>query len=44
MTIFKRCVAGACILVGALFLISVGSDIQLGFGVVLVALGLLNIN
>lgn len=41
-TPFKRIVAVATVLLGVFFLLNSGSDIQLGFGFVLISQGLLN--
>lgn len=43
MKTFKLIIAIASIVVGALFLFNSASDIQLGFGVTLLAIGLLHL-
>jgi hypothetical protein len=40
---FSRFIAGLSVLVGGFFLLSAASDIQLGFGLVLLSQGLMNI-
>jgi len=41
---FSRFVAGLSVIAGILFLLSAASDIQLGFGMVLLAIGLINVS
>lgn len=41
MKLFKKIIAIASVLVGIVFLLASASDIQLGFGVVLISQGLL---
>ena len=41
---FSRFIAGLSTLAGIFFLLSAASDIQLGFGMVLLAIGLINIS
>lgn len=43
MSTLKKIVAIAAIVMGVIFFINGGSDIQLGFGSVLVAMGILNL-
>lgn len=43
MKVFKNIVAIVSVVAGVVFLFNAGSDIQLGFGVVLIITGLLNI-
>lgn len=43
MKLFKRIVAIATVLVGLVFVLNTASDIQLGFGLVLISMGLLNL-
>jgi len=40
---FSRFIAGLSVLAGGFFLLSAASDIQLGFGLVLLSQGLMNI-
>lgn len=43
MKAFKKVVAFLAIVIGGVFLLSIASDIQLGFGLVLLTIGLLNL-
>lgn len=43
MKIYKRIIASVSFLLGLMFLVNLTSDIQLGFGCVLIIMGLLNL-
>lgn len=43
MNTFKKIVAVGSIIIGAVFLVAGGSDIQLGFGLVLISNGIFNL-